>query len=208
MTMCNRQKGLSLIEMLVGMTLLFITLSLLFAASYQIRKQQKAGETLAQHTDDYRLVMRFVSKLIEQAGPVTLLNGKQNQVLFDGQAEALSFVSFLPSHAGGAGLYQVQLVKQQNQLMLYYRPLTDLDNTQSNPPQQMVLLSDIDGLELVYLSAHHGWQPSWQRQLSLPKKVRLTIKQLHHSDWPTLTVAIAAEVVPLRSHLSVRSHGL
>lgn len=207
MTMSERQAGLSLIEMLVGMTLLVITLSLLFAASYQIRKQQKAGETLAQHTDDYRLVMRFITNLIEQAGPITVLNGKQNQIVFDGQASTLSFVSFLPSHAGGAGLYHVQLTRRENKLMLFYQPLTEFTLAQSKPLNQQVLLTDIAELDFSYFSAQYGWQSSWHQQLTLPEKVQLRINQ-QQSDWPSLTVAIAAQAVPVRPHLSVGSPDL
>lgn len=200
--MSSRESGLTLLEMLVGMSLLFIILVLLFTAMFQISRHSNAGEKLVQQNDDYRLVTKFVRGLIEQAEPMMTLNGKQSRALFDGQGEMIEFISRLPSHAGGSGLYQVSLQVEQQTLVLKYQSLSQLADMSSHESQTQSLLWGIKSVHFEFLDPQIGWQQQWLNKQQLPAKVRFKLETENYT-WPTLTVAIKTQTVPMRPHLTL-----
>ena len=105
--LCIRQSGFTLPEVLVGMALLGIVLVMIFTGLHTTSRSWESGVRQAQENDDYRLVLSFIRREINETIPIIYLDSNNRHVIFRGERNSLQFVSRLPAHRGGAGLYLV-----------------------------------------------------------------------------------------------------
>lgn len=200
-------KGFTLLEALMSLSLFSILMTLLLTAMFTIGKTAAAGQRLADLNDDRRLVIGFIQRLIAQAEPVKNTASASHSVIFDGSESQLMFISYLPAHLAGNGLFQVKLTVQDSgehkDLMLHYRPLASLSSAAPAAYQQQKLLTNIASIDFQYFSMANAdaSQPLWRGGRQLPALVKFTISS-GQPAWQLkpVSVYIPAKVVRLRSH--------
>jgi general secretion pathway protein J len=202
-------KGFTLIEVLVSLTLLGIIFLLLFSSLYTSNKSWIAGEKKIERNDEIRLVSHYLRKQLSQTLPMTWINGKDQTLLFSGNENTLIITSTLPSHRGGGGLNLISLKTEQvddnSNLIIEYQQIQtdepDFINTEESEKNKTVLISNIDHIEFNYYGSDDtntspDWHSEWKNKKNLPQLIRLTIQSsLPNAIWPQIDVALPVQSI-------------
>jgi general secretion pathway protein J len=197
MTARRQNMGFTLIEVLIGATVLAIMMTLLTSALFTMTRSARAGETRMEALDSAQLVQVFLRRQLQSAFPVTERDDGNEHVLFEGHTDRLRFVGHLPI-ADAGGLQFLEIAIADDVLAMRYRdawpdaPFTGGDATW----QSRALLSDVRRLRWHYFGARDddspaGWTDEWLGLDRLPELVRV---ELEHSDHSVTTVIAEVRV--------------
>lgn len=202
----TRQRGFSLFEVLVALSLTSLLLLSLYSTLAVVGRSNRAVAAAQRETQDRRLVSAALRSLLAQAVPLTERRDERTHVLFAGTPSSVRWVTHLPSHAGGGGLQFVEIradagrLGRRNSLRLAFRaawPETRFDTPATDGGwAEESLLVDVDGVELEYFGAESpGSKPRWHDTWAgedLPQLVRLVITG--DDAWPPLVAPLRARV--------------
>jgi general secretion pathway protein J len=194
MTERRRNAGFTLVEVLVGATLLAIVMTLLANALFTMTRSARAGEARLEEIDSRELVHAFLRRQLQAAFPLTERDGDGGRVLFDGRDARLRFVGHLPIAEGG-GLQFIELGVSRGDLTMRYRdawpdtPFTEPDSSWSSRS----LLSGVRRVRWRYFGAPNNdpvarWTDEWRGRDRLPELIRVELERGGE------TTTLAAEV--------------
>ena len=206
--MARHQHGFSLVEVLVALSLTSLLLTSLYSAFGAVARTNTTASKVQRGTQDQRLVSRALHALIANAVPLTEPRNDRAHVLFEGDRSSVRFVTHLPAHAGGGGLYFAEIRAEGEFRGERLRPLTlrfraawptvpfDVPSTETEWSNE-VLLEDVESVELEYFGSDDdrrapSWRYSWQSRERLPKLVRIVVTA--NEPWPDLVVPLRAQV--------------
>jgi prepilin-type N-terminal cleavage/methylation domain-containing protein len=196
MTPHRRIEGFTLIEVLIGTTVLAIMMTLLTSALFTMTRSARAGETRMQEIDSAQLAGAFLRRQLQNAVPLTERGDDgEPHVLFEGRGDSLRFVAHLPLVEGG-GLQFLELAATNDGLSIRYRdawPDIPFEGA-SGAWHSRTLLPDVRRARWRYFGAHDDetpgrWSDDWVRADRLPELVRVELKRSDDS-----VTALAAEV--------------
>ena len=196
-----RQRGFTLIEMLLATMLLAAGLTLGFATLRAAGAAAERGEAMAARNERMRAVSEFLRSRIGSAqGIVFKLDDASGQALrFSGDARSMRFVADLPDYLGRGGphLHELGMSGRGSgqTLQVDFRMVVageTLITPDARPPEPLA-----DGLRSVQFgyrtNAQDGkpgsWQAQWDFPESLPLQVRIEIVDAR-GPWPTLVIAL------------------
>lgn len=195
--------GFTLVEILIALALFSVTLLFVFNALYTSNRSWLASERQIEANEEQRLVMTFIKRQLSQVVPLLQLDGRSNNLIFKGERNELRFVSALPAHRGGGGLYLLTLQADKN-LTLYYQIVTtdisleiELDDEKIKSQD---LISDIDKIEFSYFGSEQpnetpAWHERWEDQKRLPDLISMRITGKDDSDfWPEVLIPVRVQV--------------
>jgi prepilin-type N-terminal cleavage/methylation domain-containing protein len=121
----TRQRGLTLIELLISLVLLALILSILFGALNLGSRSWDAVEAHSSAVQDRRVVWTFLQGIFERAYATDVqAEGGKPRLAFGGRDDMLELVSLMPQGVGLAGHYLIRLEMQEasgaGQLVLRY----------------------------------------------------------------------------------------
>ena len=187
--------GFTLLEVLIAMSLLSLILLLLFTALHTGGRYWHASEARVAAADKRRLTRAFIRKQFEQAVPLRQISSSANRVLFHGAADSVLYVSYLPAHHAGAGMYVLRMLARDKQLLLQYLNLHEEIDMRHPPPLEAanarVLLEDITALTFAYYGRKDGdespgWHARWTNGGALPELVRIELEHGAEGPWPVM----------------------
>jgi general secretion pathway protein J len=189
------QAGFTLIEVLIGATVLAIMTTLLTSALFTLTRSARAGETRMEETDAAWLVQAFLRRQLQNALPLTERVDGEAYVLFEGRADRLRFVGHLPIAEGG-GLQFLELAAANDTLTMRYRhawPDVPFDSP-GGEWQTRELLRGIRRVRWRYFGARDEdsparWTDEWLRRDRLPELIRGELQ-----DGDGSVTAVVAEV--------------
>ena len=209
----TRQRGFTLLELLVAITLLGVLMAALLGALRLGARVWETGEARLDASTRLQVVQEFLRQQLGQTVPLTEITdepGASPAMLFVGTSEGLRFVSLLPAHlGGGARLMELALRPharggEPRDLVLRMRPLqlTD-DGPGPGETEERVLIEAIESLEVAYFGAERDgaaptWWQEWQEQRTLPALVRMRVgfPQGDRRRWPELIVGLMVDLPP------------
>ena len=115
--------GFTLLEVLIALVLFSFILMMLYGNLYSGGRSWRAGEIQARENDDKRLILSFIRRQVGEAMPMIQVDKQEERVMFHGNDSSLEFVSRLPAHHAGSGIYFLKLAMRQDELVLNYLPL-------------------------------------------------------------------------------------
>ncbi|WP_426118101.1 prepilin-type N-terminal cleavage/methylation domain-containing protein [Pseudomonas sp. DSP3-2-2] len=200
--MKQRQRGFTLLEILLVLSLMGVLMALvggaLLGANRAVLKAQRYTVSL----DEMRAAQRFLRSSIGQALPLdSSEDDSESSGFFVGSAQRLEFVATLPGELGG-GIQLHTLALHGTDLQIAFAQVqSSADGTVAKPwgdPQ--VLVHDVAELQLSYRGVSPkgeatGWISNWPWPTRLPRAVRIDAKVNGPVPW-------LAEVVALRLDLS------
>jgi general secretion pathway protein J len=207
------QRGFTLLELLVAITLLGVLMAALFGALRLGARVWETGEERLDAAARVQVVQDFLRRQLGQSVPLTAIADQPRDsgaILFIGGSDRLRFVSLLPAHlGGGAQLLELALRQPASHgeavdLVLRMQPL-DLtgDGPASPQPEERILIEGIDRLEIAYFGperpdAEPRWWHEWQNQSVLPALVRMRVgfPQGDGRRWPELIVGLMVDLPP------------
>jgi len=205
----NAARGFTLLELLIGMTLLGFILALLFGGFRLAANSWDAVETRVERTNDQQLARALVRRLLAQMQPLRWKKAVNQPIAFIGERKVLRAVAPLTGQAGAGGLRLIELGQESGEptqtgqtdngplrLVLRHAPLRydaedfagGLGEAKSN-----LVLGDLDSLEFSYFGPEKRgepprWQDAWTNQQQLPQLVRLRLGS-RDTGWAELVVA-------------------
>lgn len=209
----HRERGFTLLELLVAITLLGVLMAALFGALRLGARVWETGEARLDESARAQIVQDFLRRQFGQTMPLVEVASDPlaaDGLLFAGEPDRLRFVSLLPEHLGaGVCLMELALsepgrVGEPGDLVIRWRPL-DLAGEADTPPrtEERVLIENVERLEIAYFGGSPtepapGWWQQWLQQRSLPTLVRLRLV-FPAGDarvWPELIVAPMIDLAP------------
>jgi hypothetical protein len=184
--------GLTLVETLVGLTLLGLVSALGLSTLGLVGRAASAAAVdataVALAQDLLRLRLRAAVPVVAE-GP-----GGRPVLLFEGGPERVAFVAELPPRFGVPGLAVVELRREAGSLMLAWRPLRGAAEGEGGTGR--ALLEGVSALRLRYFGAPRGreepaWRQAWTEAAVLPAAVAVEVDFAEGDGrrWPGLVVA-------------------
>lgn len=184
--------GFTLIEVLIGLTLLSIMLTLLFSVLSICAQSWEAGEQKLVEVNEIATVNNFFRRYLSQARamPNEFSDDKQ-KLAFEGQGKQIQFVSAFYASTGKPGLQLVKIyLNEQNgeqALQVSIKPFyAKLDDDQW---LDVVLLKPVNEFELSYLG-NDDWVSSWQDNKEMPALIKVEIKYSEQSIRTEQVIAV------------------
>ncbi len=198
------QKGFTLLELLISITLLGMILVLLFGG---LRLGVRSWDAVQQQVDNLntvRSVESFLRREMSQTQPYRWKSGNGQRLAFLGERNKVNFVAQLPARIGGGGLYAISLEIENNaqgkRLVWRHVPLSPLvqDFAAVSRAQEMVLagaeLTAVDDIWLTYFgrlsdSTAPAWLDRWESDTRLPMLIKVQVRFASGTEWPDFVVA-------------------
>jgi general secretion pathway protein J len=202
----NATRGFTLLELVIGMTLLGFILALLFGGFRLAANSWDAVETRIERTNDEQLARALVRRLLAQMQPVRWKKALNLPIAFVGEQGVLRALAPLTGQAGAGGLRLIELGREREEatatgegmlrLVLRQAPVRyDVENFASglSDAKSYLVLSHLDAVEFSYFGPEKRgepprWQDVWTNQEQLPQLVRLRLKS-REAGWSDLVVA-------------------
>lgn len=213
----NRVHGFTLLEVMVAIALLGLIMVTLYSGLYSARLHWQAGQQKVTSTEELRLLDRVIRKYLASAMPVTHISKTRREVLFSGETDSLTFITRLPAHRGGGGLYQVTLKTRVDndikQFALFYHSLNKPNAfDEAVNGEYVTLVNNIDGVSFSYLAMpgkdkQPEWQKDWQEENELPGMVRVQLWKNDANTLPQLDIPMQTRFVVNYPEFVIREAG-
>jgi general secretion pathway protein J len=187
--MSNRQRGFTLIELVVAMVLLGTMMLLLYGGlSFSVRSWD-AGDANGRRTADRRLGENFLRRELSELFPMRWKEPNVVKFAFEGEKDHLRFVSSRPAGIaqGGLSLVGIEVQDEGNgsrKRNLVMRRAMPGDEQKSFAPldaaEPVVLIAGVDSVSFEYFGAENDftppqWTDSWKWPFKMPEVVRVRI---------------------------------
>ena len=202
--MMGAHKGFTLLELLIGMVLLGLILTLLFGGLRLGARSWDSGDKRIDDSTQLRAIHGFMRRELSMVFPLRWKNELDTRLAFAGEHDALKFVAPLPVQVNGGGLYLLGLELENGddgQRLIMKHALTNpavKDFSSLEQGDKSVLVDHVENMAIAYFGAvtaesEPGWQEKWDDPQRLPLLVRIRVKLKSGRDWPDLVVAMIAE---------------
>ncbi|GDX85429.1 general secretion pathway protein GspJ [Methylococcaceae bacterium] len=197
----NKSKGFTLIEVLIGMTLLSLMVVLLFSSLAIGAKSWEQGEKKIANVNEIAVVQHFFNLHLAHATPQwnDFDSEKERVFSFQGKKDALQFVAGFPASAQRFGLQLFNLeVKEKNKkkfINIALTPFFPLIEGEDFFHDKIELVENVTHFELSYfgLSDETGelvWQSEWLNKEQQPRLVKILLELDDGRYLPEIEVAL------------------
>lgn len=198
------QRGFTLLELLISLTLLGLILVLLFGGLRLSIRSWDSVQKKVDNLNSVRSVEGFLRREMEQIYPYRWKAAPARRFAFVGERHKVNFVAPMPSRIGIGGLYAIALELEQTgsgrRLTWKYVPVDPQmqDFSSLDPAKEMVLagteLIAVDDIWLSYFgreteSAAPRWLDRWDSTVTMPQLIRIKVRFADGSEWPDFVVA-------------------
>lgn len=202
----RRQRGFTLIEVVVAMVLLGTMMLLLYSGLNFSLRSWDAGNANGQRVADWRLSENFLRREVSEIYPMRFVDPGQLKYAFDGKAHELRFVSSRRPGVTAAGLSLVSidvepgkeprtrdLVMRRASATGDVRDFSALDQAQAT-----VLLPDVDSVQFAYFGSdtdftEPAWNDEWKIPFRMPLLVRMTVRNANGEALPEMLVKLMVD---------------
>ena len=205
--------GFTLLEVLVALLLFSLVLMMLYGALYSSGRSWRVSEVQARENDDKRLILAFIRRQVGEAMPLVQADEREARMMFHGEDSSLQFVSRLPAHHAGSGVYFLKFEMRDDELMLKYLPLArDKDLFAEDvfvDAAEIILLKNVETIDLDYFGrdtsdAEPAWSDNWDNKARLPELMRFQVIAGDPGSWPPLVIALRSQAAGGQPQLTLR----
>ena len=207
---CKRSNtaGFTLLEMLVGLTLLGVLLILIYSALNIGLRAWDTGDQRASEASHQRIVQSFLRRELGQVFPIRWRGIAESRIAFEGGKADIKFVTALNLGAsvkeGGLQWGHLYLADdttpdgKRRQSLFLKRESFDLhakDWSGLEEAKPTRLIEGVKEIEITYFGAENDttdpkWTDEWNLPLRVPLLVKISVKTDLGRDVPDLVVAL------------------
>ena len=203
-----KHSGFTLLEVLIGMSLMSIMMLLLFASLRLCVQNWNAGEKKIAQISQAAIIQNFLQSKLHATAPLDGGFLEEPQFSFQGEQEQIQFVAAMPASAGRLGLQLFKMSmqpsgrgKQGSQLQVEIQPFfPQAEGEEPWVEKPVVILTKIKSLQFAYFGADSSssrsdlnWHNDWQEKDFLPRLVSIDIELVNGEVWPQLVVALKVD---------------
>lgn len=201
------QRGFTLIEMLVALSISALLVSLVYGAVRIGQRSANAMNVQTENTEIMRIGWQFLHDALTRARPVATLDTPDDRTGFNGTHEGLRFVAAMPAYVGLGGLTRIRLTTERThsgrQLLLTRERFDRLSSTAApDDIERAVLVDELDRLRIAYFGksgpdASPAWHSDWTDPEHLPNLVSISVTPEQGRPWPVLVASPLTGAAPL-----------
>ncbi|MGB4498968.1 MAG: prepilin-type N-terminal cleavage/methylation domain-containing protein [Methylococcaceae bacterium] len=180
-------KGFTLIEVLIGMTLLSLMVVLLFSSLTIGAKSWEQGEKKIADVNEIAVVQQFFNHYLAHSVPQwNDFDPEKDRIFsFQGKKQSLQFVAAFPASAERAGLqlFNLELVKKNKNSFISFAvtPFFPLTENEEFFEDEISLVENVARFELAYFglndeTGESGWQNEWLNKEQQPQLVKILLE--------------------------------
>ena len=200
----GRQRGFTLLEALVGITIFSLVVVALYAGFRVGVRSWDAGERSHTTTSELRIAGSFVRRNLSQTFPLAVSEGSAWRLWFQGLPRKVVFVTQVPAYLGQGGVYEMILSVddegESERLMVSRRLLhPDVEPGRAGVDDEArPLVADLKSAEFAFFGTPRGaadpaWHNTWEGAQRLPSLVRLRMESEAAGEWPELLVRLQSD---------------
>jgi len=212
MLMSLRQRGFSLLEVMLAILLLGLLLAGAYSGITAARQSMKSGEALIERVDKVRTVQEFLRRQVSRILPFPYAQEGTKVEIFQGDGKFMRFVAPMPGYLSRGGAYvQTLALKSGNDGMQLVFTSTLLngfskDKGKADEESTVVLLDRIEEGTFRYRGLNQqgelmNWGENWKDPSTTPLLVSLDLRLANGAQmqWPEMTIPLMMDVGARRS---------
>jgi general secretion pathway protein J len=186
----KRQRGFTLIELVVAMVLLATVMALLYSGLNFAARSWDAGDANGRRMADRRVGENFLRRELSEMFPMRWKDPATLKFAFEGEKDHMRFVSSRPAGIAQGGLSLVSIEVQdegpgsKSRNLVMRRAMPDDDQKSFAPleaAKPTVLIAGIEGATFEYFGSENDftppqWTDSWKWPFRMPEIVRLRLR--------------------------------
>lgn len=197
-----RERGFTLIEVLLATVLLAAGLGLAFATLGAATRTAQRGEALAQHNERMRAVAGFLRTRIGAARPIAFAQDPATGAprRFIGSSDRIRFVADLPDYLGRGGPHLHDIFVEgdgdQARLQVVFSLVQNGMAVPEDPPREPeALVKEVAAVTFRYRGIGvdgllGDWQDQWGDAEQLPLQVAVQVTGADDVAWPEVIIAL------------------
>ena len=202
-----RERGFTLLEVLVAMVLLGLMMAVMTGSIRFAGQSRDVATTRIDSLDNMRVAQDFLRQTLAQAHPKRWAKVVGRPYIFRGDREELFLAAPLTARVGVGGLFflKFSLVEEgrdkgKKLVMARMFPTPDMQEMPDfSSADTTVLAEDLSEMEFGYLgredeNSDPTWSEDWREPARMPEAVRVRVKPRTGNAWPELVVPL--RVVP------------
>lgn len=198
------QRGFTLLELLISITLLGLILVLLFGGLRLGVRSWDATQQQVDKLNTVRAVESFLRREMSLTHPYRWKKPTGPQLAFLGERNKISFITQLPPRIGEGGLYAVSLELEKTgsggRMIWKYLPVHSKMQDFSalaQVPEMVLAVYELSGTGDIWLSyfgrdsenSAPRWSEQWANDVRLPLLIKIQVKLDNGLEWPDFVVA-------------------
>ncbi|HET8897835.1 MAG TPA: prepilin-type N-terminal cleavage/methylation domain-containing protein [Rhodanobacteraceae bacterium] len=207
--MMRRERGFTLIEVLVAILLLSLLLAGAWGGIHTATKAIRAGDALIERMNRLRVTQQFLRRQLSHAMPLAFGQDRGTGLgyVFQGEKDFMRFVAPMPGYLskGGAYVQTLEFSRSGSHAELLFTNLMlngfDLDKLGSDDLKPVLLLDGIARGHFEYRGLDDDgqldkWQDTWDDPGKLPVMVRIDLEMRADSGmhWPTMEIPLMLDI--------------
>jgi len=198
----SRHRGFTLLELMIALLLMAGIATILYGSRALAARSWDGGEAKVDQVSDMRSSLSYLRTQLAEQYPQRLWKSPELPLLFAGERDELRYAAVLPERVAGGGVYYFRLAVVRagdKSQLVQERMIPDLSQLQEpefRDPERSVLADDIAELKIGYYGRDANaaeldvptWRDRWEDKQRLPLLVRVDVKPVKASPWPTLVV--------------------
>ena len=198
----KRQRGFTLVELLVAMVLLAAVMALLYSGLNFAARSWDAGDANGRRMADRRIGENFLRRELGELFPMRWKDATAVKFAFEGEQDHLRFVSSRPAGIQQGGLSLVALEVRDGEArtrnLVMRRALPDDEAIDFNPldkAEPVLLIANVDSAQFSYFGAESDfgeprWSDSWPYKAQIPLLVKLRVKMSDGRVLPDFVIRV------------------
>ncbi len=190
----ERQRGFTLLELLIAVVLLALITTMLLAG-LQMETQNLPRQTgRLDRAAQLPPVYDFLRSELADAQPVVPIGATSRSIVFDGEPNAVHFVSTGPQSVQIGGLQLLSITFTGGALRVRWRLFDGALPDEDQPGRDVLLMDHLARAQLSFFGivppdTQPHWYDTWHDMPYLPSLVRFSLRSADGVDIPELTVA-------------------